>query len=174
MNTPKLLLTIPLLLIVFSFTQLSIPKEKWRKYKSKEGNFKMKLPAKPILKERRNKYIVETESEGVLYQIEFNKKPQNNDLRIAGKLVSKELTKVRRELSLKESLTVENTMGTDMMNLPVKEVRFRNQRNQLYQYRVLVTRHHTYHFIITKYNKILDKARTRQLFDSFKLLKKES
>ena len=173
MNTPKVLLTIPLLLILLSFTQLSVVKEKWRKYKSKQGNFKIKLPAKPILKERRNKYIVETESEGVLYQVEFNKKPQNNDLRLAGKLVSKELTKVRRELSLKEDLTVENTMGTNMMNLPTQEVRFRNQRNQLYQYRVLVTKHHTYHFIITKYNKILDKTRTNQLFSSFKLLKKD-
>jgi hypothetical protein len=64
-------------------------------------------------------------------------------------------------------------MGTLMLGLPVQEIRFRNTRNQLYQYRVLVTKHRTYHFIITKYNKILGKTRSQQFFGSFKLRKKE-
>ena len=170
----KTLLSILLLLVSLGFISHSaMAQEKWRKYKSKPGNFKIKLPAKPTIKERKDRYIWETESEGILYQISFNKTPQNNDLKIAQKLVSKELDKVRRDLRLKEELRVESNMGTLMLGLPVQEIRFRNTRNQLYQYRVLVTKHRTYHFIITKYNKILGKARSQQFFGSFKLRKKE-
>ncbi|WP_299461877.1 hypothetical protein [uncultured Microscilla sp.] len=163
---------LPLILLLF-ITQVSFAQKKWRRYKSKPGNFKVKLPVKPTLKERKDQYIVEAESEGVLYQILFNKTRQNNDLKVAQKLVSKELDKVRRDLRLKEELRIESNMGTLMLGLPVQGIRFRNQRNQLYQYRVLVTKYHTYHFIITKYNKILDKARSAKFFGSFKLWKKE-
>ena len=161
------------LFLLFSFTFSEFYQEKWRRYKFKQGNFKVKLPAKPTIKERRNTYVVEAESEGIIYQIEFNKTKQNNDIRFARELVTKELNKIKRETSLKEEIRVENMMATQMLKLPIQEIRLRNVRNQLYQYRVLITKHYTYHFIIIKYNKILDKARSEQLFGSFKLLKKE-
>lgn len=173
MNILKALPVICTLFVLSSFSNPPSLKEKWRKYRFKQGNFKLKLPAKPTLKERRDKYLLETESEGIIYQIEFNKRRQNNDLRFASHLVTKELEKIKRELSLKEKITVENTMGTSMLDLPIQEIRFRNPRKQLYQYRVLITKYYTYRFIIIKYNKTLDKIRANQLFGSFKLLKKE-
>lgn len=173
MKTLITLLSISGLCALLSFKSPNPPLEKWRRYKFKQGNFKVKLPAKPTVKERRDRFIIEAESEGIVYQVEFNKTKQNNDLKLVKQLVTKELTKIKREAGLKENIRVENTMGTQMLNLPVQEIRLRNARNQLYQYRVLVTKHYTYRFIIIKYNKILDRARADALFGSFKLIRKE-
>ncbi|OJJ21825.1 hypothetical protein BKI52_15120 [marine bacterium AO1-C] len=173
MKTLITLLSLSGLFVLLSFVTPDVYQEKWRKYKFKQGNFKVKLPAKPTIKERRDKFVIEAESEGIIYQIEFNKTKQNNDLKLAKHLVTKELTKIKREVSLQEEIRVENTMGTQMLNLPIQEIRLRNARNQLYQYRVLITKHHTYRFIIIKYNKTLDQAKANALFGSFKLLKKE-
>jgi len=173
MKTSITLLSLSGLFLLLGFVSPNKFEEKWRKYKFKQGNFKIKLPAKPTIKERRDQWVIETESEGVIYQIAFNKTPQNNDLKLTKHLVTKELTKIKREASLQEEIRVENTMGTQMLNLPTQEIRLRNARNQLYQYRVLITKHYTYRFIIIKYNKVLDQARANKLFGSFKLLRKE-
>jgi len=173
MKTFTILLSLSGICLLLSFVSPDTYQEKWRRYKFKQGNFKVKLPAKPTIKERRNKFVIEAESEGIIYQIEFNKTKQNNDLKHATRLVTKELAKIQREASLQEEIRVENTMGARMLHLPIQEIRLRNARNQLYQYRVLITKHYTYRFIIIKYNKILDQARANTLFGSFKLIRKE-